>query len=92
MKKLYKKVENWLWVILLIGALICFQQLVGNLRSENKRLEEFQRQFSQEIEEKYQRNKQLQVEIQAQLNKAAQNLLEVLQSVDPAQRGDPKSY
>ncbi len=92
MRRLYKKIENWLWVILLIGALICFQQLVGNLRSENERLEESQRQFSQEIEEKYQRNKQLQVEIQAQLNKTTQSLLEILQSVDPAERGDPKSY
>lgn len=83
MRKLYKKIENWLWVILLIVSLIYFQRLVGSLHIENEALKESQRQFSQEIEEKYQKNKQLQIEIQAQLNEAAQNLLKTLQSLDP---------
>ena len=83
MKKLYKKIENWFWVVLLIGALIYFHWLVGSLHLENEKLKEFQRQFSQEIEEKYQKNKQFQTEIQAQLSETAKNLLETLQSVDP---------
>ncbi len=92
MKKLYKKIENWFWVVLLIGALIYFHWLVGSLHLENEKLKEFQRQFSQEIEEKYQKNKELQSEVQAQISEATQNLLKILQSVDPAERGDPKSY
>ncbi len=83
MRKLYKKIENWLWVILLIASSIYFKRLVGSFHTENEVLKGYQKQFSQEIEEKYQKNKQLQAEIQAQFNEATQNLLKTLQSLDP---------
>lgn len=79
MTKLYKKIENWLWIILLIGALIYFHWLVENFHSENIKLQQAQKQLDQEIEEKYERNKQLQTEIQAQFNEATQSLLRFLQ-------------
>jgi len=79
MKKIYKKIEDWIWIILLIGALIYFHWLVEGLHSENIKLEKAQKQFSSEIEEKYERNKQLQMEIQVQLDEATQSLLKFLQ-------------
>lgn len=78
MRKIYKKIENWLWIVFLIGALIYFHWLVGSLHVETEALKESQEQFGQEIEEKYQKSKQLQAEIQAQLNEAAQDLLRFL--------------
>ncbi len=77
--KLYKKIENWLWIILLIGALIYFHWLVESFHSENVKLQEAQKQLDQEMEEKYERNKQLQTEVQAQLNEVTQRLLKFLQ-------------
>lgn len=79
MSKLYKKIENWIWIILLIGALIYFHWLVESLHFENIKLKEAQKQFNSEVEEKYERNRQLQTEIQAQLNEATQSLLRFLQ-------------
>jgi len=79
MKKIYKKIESWIWIIILISALIYFQWLVGNFHSENAKLQEAQNQFNSEVEDKYQRNKQLQTEVQAQLEELTQSLLRFLQ-------------
>lgn len=80
MKKIVRKIENWLWIILLIGALVYFHWLLGGFHNENEILKESQEGLGQEIEEKYQRNKQLQIEIQAQLQEVTQNLLEFLKA------------
>lgn len=85
MKKIYKKIENWIWIILLVCALVYFHWLVGNLHIENETFKASQKQFDSEIEEKYARNKQLQTEIQAQFNDITKNLLEFLQKKPPAQ-------
>lgn len=95
MRKVYKKIESWIWIILLIGALMYFHWLLGGFHSENEKFKESQKQLGQEIEEKYEKNKQLQTEVQAQLSEITQKLLKFLkaaQSNDPAERGDPKSY
>lgn len=89
MRGIYKKIENWIWIILLIGALIYFQWLIGSLHSENEKLRESQSRFDQEIEEKYQKSKQLQIEIQARLHDITQDLLEFLKTT---QSFDPESY
>jgi hypothetical protein len=79
MKKIYKKIESWIWIIILIGALVYFQWLVETFHAENAKLQEAQNQFESEVEEKYQRNRQLQTEIQAQLEEATRSLLKFLQ-------------
>lgn len=89
MRKVYKKIESWIWIILLIGALLYFHWLLGGFHSENEKLKESQEQLSQEIEEKYERNRQLQTEVQAQLNEITQKLLKFLKTT---QSIDPKSY
>jgi len=78
MRKIFRKIESWLWIIALIAALIYFHWLLGNFHVENENLKETQSDFKQELEEKYQKNKQLQNEIQAQLNKITENLFEFL--------------
>lgn len=86
MKKLFKKIENWIWIVLLVAALIYFQSLVQSFQSENKELKESQEQFSQQIEEKYEKSKRFQLEIQAYLNEITQTVLEFLKvskSCDP---------
>ena len=80
MRKIYKKIESWIWIILLIGALVYFQWLVETFHAENAKLQEAQNQFKSEVEEKYQRNRQLQTDIQAQLEEATQRLLKFLQT------------
>ncbi len=79
MGKIYKKLENWIWIIALIGALVYFHWLLGNFHVENENLQEAQKEFSKEIGEKYEQNKQLQSKIQAQLNKLSEELLQFLQ-------------
>jgi len=79
MKKIYKKMESWIWIILLIGALVYFQWLVETFHAENAKLQEAQHQFKSEVEEKYQRTRELQIEIQAQLEEATRSLLNFLQ-------------
>lgn len=79
--------ESWIWIILLISALVYFQWLVQTFHSENAKLRDVQNQFQSEAEEKYQRNRQLQTEIQAQLEEATRSLLKFLQA-----QKDPESY
>lgn len=85
MRRIYKKIENWLWIILLIGALVYFHWLLGSLHSENERLKESREQFGEEIEERYQKNKQLQSEIQAQINEVTEDFLDFLQITSSSQ-------
>ncbi len=86
MKKVYKKIENWIWIVLLVCALAYFHWLVGTLHVENETFRASQKQFSSEIEEKYARNKQLQMEIQNQFNDITKNLLEFLQKKSPVNK------
>ncbi len=80
MRKIPGKIENWLWIVALIGALVYFHWLLGGFHSENEKLKESQDQFSEEIEEKYKDSKQLQIEIQAQLKEVSKDLLKFLDS------------
>ncbi len=78
MKGGLKKIEDWLWVILLVAALVYFHWLLGSLHAENEKLKDAQEEFSKEIEIRYQKTKELQAEIQSNLNETTKELLEFL--------------
>lgn len=74
-----EKIHNWLWIILLIGAIFYLHWLLVEMHVETSRLAQEYKKTKIEIEEEREKIRTLQIEFQAQIEAAIKDFIEILQ-------------
>lgn len=79
-----EKIHNWLWIIILVGALFYFHWLLSELHIESNKLEERREGLKTELEKQREESQYLRAEFQIQFEEATDKLKNIFQGETPS--------
>ncbi|MBI2450637.1 MAG: hypothetical protein HYV47_03860 [Candidatus Nealsonbacteria bacterium] len=75
---LQEKAMNWLWVVLLITAIMFLRGLLSDMNTQTNRLSEERKKFQDELTEEREKSQNLYLEFYAELDKSIKKAIEAL--------------
>lgn len=76
---LQEKVMTWIWVVLLISAIMFLKGLLSDMNTQTNRLSEERKLFQKELDEERIKSKELYREFYAELDESIKEALKVIQ-------------
>jgi hypothetical protein len=77
-QEIQEKAMNWLWVVLLISAIMFLRGLLGDMNTQTNRLSEERKLFQEELTDEREKSKELYREFYAQINQSVEDAVHLL--------------
>ena len=82
---LQEKALSWIWVVLLISAIMFLRGLLSDMNTQTNRLSEERKLFQQELNSERQKSKELYQEFYAELNSGIKKTIETMRKGEISQ-------
>lgn len=78
LENMQKMVMEWIWVVLLVSAILFLKGLLSDMHTETTRLSEERERFQKELTEEREKSKELYQEYYAEMNESIKGAIEAI--------------